>query len=226
MVSFASNGGTCDGYLSAGGGPGVIVIQEWWGLVPHIIDVTDRFGDAGFTAVAPDLYRGATATEPDGAGKLMMALNVQQAAKDMSGAVELVRERSGCDDVGVVGYCMGGGLALVLATERPDAVRAVAPYYGLIPWESATPDWSKLEAKVVGEYAENDESFPPEAARRFEAELRDLGKDATLHVHEGVDHAFFNDSRPEVYSAEHSLEAWERTLALFRDELGDEPTGT
>jgi carboxymethylenebutenolidase len=219
MVTFASNGGTVDGYLSPGGGPGVLVIQEWWGLVDHIIDVTDRFGDAGFTALAPDLYRGQTASEPDGAGKLMMALNIEQAAKDMSGAVDLLVERTGNDRVGVVGYCMGGGLALVLATQRPDAIKAAAPYYGLIPWESAQPDWSRLDAKVVGEYAGNDAFFTPDKARELEATLRGMGKDVMMHIHEGAEHAFFNDSRPEVYSAEHSLEAWDRTLALFREAL-------
>ena len=220
-VSFPSNGGSCDGYLADGGGPGVIVIQEWWGLVPHILDVTDRFGDAGFTALAPDLYHGQTASEPDGAGKLMMALNMQQAATEMSGAVDLLVERTGNPRIGVVGYCMGGGLALVLATQRPDHVRAVAPYYGLIPWPSAQPEWSRLEAKVVGEYAELDESFPPDQAREFEAMLRALGKDVVINVHEGCHHAFFNDSRPEAYSAEHALEAWERTNELFREELAD-----
>jgi carboxymethylenebutenolidase len=219
MVTFPSNGVTCDGYLADGGGAGVIVIQEWWGLVPHIIDVTDRFGDAGFTALAPDLYRGQTATEPDGAGKLMMALNVEQAAKDMSGAVDLLVERTGNPRVGVVGFCMGGGLALVLAAHRPDAIKAAAPYYGLIPWESAQPDWSRLDAKVVGEYAANDAFFTPDMARELESTLRGLGKDATVYIHEGADHAFFNDSRPEVYSAEHSLEAWDRTLELFRETL-------
>ncbi len=219
MVSFASNGGTCDGYLSDGGGPGVIVIQEWWGLVPHIIDVTDRFGDAGFTALAPDLYHGATASEPDGAGKMMMAMNMAQAAKDMSGAVDLLVERTGNERVGVVGFCMGGGLALVLATQRPDHVKAVAAYYGLIPWDIAQPDWSRLDAVVVGEYAELDDFFGPQQVADLERRLRELGKDATLHVHEGADHAFFNDSRPEVYSAEHSLEAWERTNELFRETL-------
>jgi carboxymethylenebutenolidase len=219
MVTFPSNGATCDGYLAAGGGLGVIVIQEWWGLVPHIIDVTDRFGDAGFTALAPDLYRGQTASEPDGAGKLMMALNIEQAAKDMSGGVDLLVERTGNGRVGVVGYCMGGGLALVLATLRPDAIKAVAPYYGVIPWESAQPDWSRLDAKVVGEYAADDGFFTPEKVRELESTLRGLGKDVTMHIHEGCDHAFFNDSRPEVYSAEHSLEAWDRTLELFRETL-------
>ena len=219
MVTFASNGGTVDGYLSPGGGPGVLVIQEWWGLVDHIIDVTDRFGDAGFTALAPDLYHGQTADEPDGAGKLMMALNLSQAARDLSGAVDFLVERSGHPNIGVVGYCMGGGLALVVATQRPDRITAVAPYYGLIPWSSAQPDWTDLAAKVVGEYAELDESFPPDQAKAFEQQLRDLGKDVTIHVHEGCEHGFFNDARPETYSAEHALTAWERTNELFREAL-------
>ena len=176
MVSFPSNGSMCDGYLADGGGPGVIVIQEWWGLVPHIIDVTDRFGDAGYTALAPDLYHGKTASEPDGAGKLMMAMNMAQAAKDMSGAVDFVVERSGNDRVGVVGYCMGGGLALVLATQRPDHIKAVAPYYGLIPWEAAQPEWERLDAVVVGEYAGEDGFFTPEKAAELEAQLRDPGQ--------------------------------------------------
>ena len=153
----------------------------------------------------------------------MMALNLHEAARDMSGAVDVVVERSANPRVGVVGYCMGGGLALVLATTRPDAVKACAPYYGLIPWASAQPDWSKLEAKVVGEYAALDHSFTPEMAAQFEAMLRGLGKDVTLHVHEAADHAFFNDARPEVYNAEASLEAWERTLALFREQLTPQP---
>jgi carboxymethylenebutenolidase len=215
-VTFRSNGATCDGYVAGDSGPGVIVIQEWWGLVPHIRDVVERFAAAGFTALTPDLYHGESASEPDGAGKLMMALNVEQAAKDMSGAVDLLLERTGRDAVGVVGFCMGGGLALVLACHRPDAVKAVAPYYGLIPWESAQPDWSKLDAVVVGEYGERDEFFPPEAARGLEERLRDLGKDATIHVHDGCDHAFFNDTRPEVYDPVHAAEAWERTTELFR----------
>lgn len=218
MVTFPSNGHTCDGYL-AGEGPGVLVIQEWWGLVPHIRDVVDRFAAAGFTALAPDLYHGQSSTEPDGAGKLMMALNLDQAAKDLSGAIALLQQRSGRPKVGVVGYCMGGGLALVVATQRPDAVAAVAPYYGVIPWPTAQPDWSKLEAKVVGEYAENDGFAGPDAVRALEAQLRDLGKDATLHIHPGCDHAFFNDSRPEVYDAAASATAWARTLDLFRTTL-------
>jgi carboxymethylenebutenolidase len=220
MVTFPSNGHTCDGYLAGDGtGPGVLVIQEWWGLVPHITDVVDRFAAEGFTALAPDLYHGQSTTEPDGAGKLMMAMNIDQAAKDMSGAVALLQERTGRTKVGVVGYCMGGGLALVLAARRPDAIAAAAPYYGVIPWESAQPDWSAIEAKVVGEYAELDDFANPDAVRALEAQLRGLGKDATLHIHPGTQHAFFNDSRPEVYDADASRVAFERTLELFRTTL-------
>jgi carboxymethylenebutenolidase len=218
MVTFKSNGHTCEGYI-AGSGPGVLVIQEWWGLVPHIKDVVDRFAAAGFTALAPDLYHGEASTEPDGAGKLMMALNIEQAGKDMSGGVDLLRERTGSDKVGVVGYCMGGALALAVAVQRPDAVAACAPYYGIIGWPSAQLDWSKLQATVEGEYAEFDDYAGPEASGAFQEQLRGLGKDATLHVHPGAHHAFFNDTRPEVYDAAASAAAWDRTVALFRSAL-------
>lgn len=218
MVTFKSNGHTCDGYI-AGSGPGVLVIQEWWGLVPHIKDVVDRLAEAGFTALAPDLYHGGSSTEPDGAGKLMMALNLEQAAKDLSGAIALLQERSGAPKVGVVGYCMGGGLALVVASQRPDAVAAVAPYYGVIPWATAQPDWAAITAKVVGEYAEIDDFAGPAASQALQAQLRELGKDATLHIHPGTQHAFFNDARPEVYDAAAATQAWARTLELFRTTL-------
>jgi carboxymethylenebutenolidase len=218
MVTFKSNGHTCDGYL-AGSGPGVLVIQEWWGLVPHIKDVVDRFAAAGFTAIAPDLYHGESSTEPDGAGKLMMALNLEQAGKDLGGAVALLQERSGSAKVGVVGYCMGGGLALVVASQRPDAVAACAPYYGVIPWSSVQPDWSAIAATVEGEYAEFDDYAGPEVSAALQAQLRELGKDATLHVHPGTHHAFFNDARPEVYDAAASAESWDRTVGLVRTAL-------
>ena len=206
MVTFKSNGHTCDGYI-AGSGPGVLVIQEWWGLVPHIKDVVDRFAAAGFTALAPDLYHGESSTEPDGAGKLMMALNLEQAGKDLSGAVALLQERSRATT-----RSASSATAWVaawpssVASQRPDAVAACAPYYGVIPWASAQPDWSAISATVVGEYAEFDDYAGPEASGALQAQLRELGKDATLHVHPGTHHAFFNDARPEVYDAAASAE--------------------
>jgi carboxymethylenebutenolidase len=219
MVEFTSNGGIAKGYLADGGGPGIVVIQEWWGLVPHIQDVAERFAAEGFTALAPDLYHGEETTEPDEAGKLMMAMNIEQAAKDMSGAVDLLLERTGRDAVGVVGFCMGGGLALVLACHRPDAIAACVPFYGLIPWEAAQPDWSALTASVLGHYAEDDGFFGPEQVAALESTLIDLGKDVELHVHPGVDHAFFNDTRPEVHDPEVSAQAWAESLEFLRRNL-------
>src|SRR5436309_14484351 len=122
MVQFPSNGGTTAGYLAtpaSGKGPGVLVIQEWWGLVKHIKNVCDRFAAEGFTALAPDMYHGETASEPDGAGKLFMALNIGQAEKDLRGAVDYLASQSSTGKIGAVGFCMGGQLALFAATLNP-----------------------------------------------------------------------------------------------------------
>jgi carboxymethylenebutenolidase len=219
MVSFKSNGSMGSGYLADGGGPGVIVIQEWWGLVPHIKDVADRFAAEGFTALAPDLYRGVAASEPDEAGKLMMAMKLDVAGKDLSGAVDFLQQRTGKQKIGVVGFCMGGGLTLTLACQRPDAVAVAAPFYGVIPWPDSQPDWDAIAAVVEGHYAENDAFASPEAARALEANLKSRGKNATFHVYPGTDHAFFNDARPDVYDATAATTAWTRVLALFRANL-------
>ncbi len=219
MIEFASNGGKAEGYVAGDNGPGVLVIQEWWGLNDHIKSIVDRFAAEGFVALAPDLYHGKKTTEPDGAGKLMMAMNIDEASKDMSGAIDELQKRSGRTKVGAIGFCMGGGLALVVTCKRPDAVAAAAPFYGLIPWESTQPDWSAMTAKVEGHYAADDHSFPPDKAEELQTKLRSLGKDATLFVYPEVDHAFFNDTRPEVYDEATATIAWARVLDLFRTEL-------
>jgi carboxymethylenebutenolidase len=224
-VEFTNGDETASGYLSvpeSGSGPGLIVIQEWWGLVDHIRDVCDRFAGEGFVALAPDLYHGETTTEPDEAGKLMMALNLDQAVSDMSGAIAYLQqhEATTSDTLGVTGFCMGGGLALVLAAERPAAFSICVPWYGLIPWEHAQPDWSKVQAKVRGNFAENDGFFGPDKARALEADLKAAGVDADIEIFPGVDHAFFNDTRPEVHDPEQSARAWARTLTALRAELG------
>ena len=223
MIEFPSNGSTDQGYLAvppSGSGPGGVVIQEWWGLVPHIKDGCDRFAAEGFVALAPDLYRGKQVSEPDEAGKEMMAMQLDRAGKDMSGAVDELRRRSGRDTVGVVGFCMGGGLALVLATQRPDAVSACVAFYGVIPWPEAQPDFSKMSGAVLAHIAELDGFFGPEAANALEAQLKALGVDATFHHYAGADHAFFNDTRPEVYDAAASALAWQRTIDFLHARLG------
>ena len=223
MVEFPSNGTTGQGYLAtpaSGSGPGVLVIQEWWGMVPHIKDVCDRFAAEGFVALAPDFYHGKTASEPDEAGKLAMALDLEKAGKDFYGAVDALLERSTGASVGVVGFCMGGGLALVLGTQRPDAVRAVVPFYGVILWPEAQPDWSALRATVLGHFAERDDFASAQYVAELEASLRAAGcSDVMMHTYPGTDHAFFNDTRPEVYDAPASALAWQRTLETLRSAL-------
>ena len=223
-VEFPSNGHGASGYLAlpaSGSGPGLVVIQEWWGLVPHITDLCDRFAAEGFVALAPDLFHGATTTEPDEAGKLMMALNLDQAGRDLGGAVAYLQglEAVAGDAIGVTGFCMGGGLALVLATQQ-SAIAACVPWYGVIPWEHAQPDWSALQASVLAHIAEHDEYFGPGPAGELEARLRELGKDVEFHVYPGTEHAFFNDTRPEVYDPAASALAFERTLAFLHAHLG------
>jgi carboxymethylenebutenolidase len=223
MIEFPSNGSVDQGYLAMPtvvAGPGVVVIQEWWGLVPHIKDVCDRFAAAGFAALAPDLYRGKQASEPDEAGKEMMAMQLDRAGRDMSGAVDELRRRCGHNTVGVVGFCMGGGLALVLATQRPDAIAACVSFYGIIPWPEAQPDYSKMRAHVLAHIAERDDYFGPEAAAALEAQLKELGLDVEFDVYPQTDHAFFNDTRPEVYDASSSSLAWQRTIDFFHTHLG------
>ena len=225
-IEFPSNGSTGSGYLAesasgASGSVGVLVLQEWWGLVDQITRTCDRFADVGFTALAPDLYHGRSVplTEPDEAAKAMMAMEMGRAAHDLSGAVDELLRRTGRDDVGVVGFCMGGGLALVLATQRPDAVRAVVPAYGVIPWPDAQPDYSAMTATVLGHAAELDGFFTPDAVRALEEQLRGLGKTVTFHQYPGVDHAFFNEDRPEVYNREAAELLWERTVAFLHERL-------
>lgn len=226
-IEFASDGGHAHGYLAvpSGGATGtiaVLVIQEWWGLVEQIMRTCDRFAEAGFTALAPDLYDGTAVplTEPDEAAKHMMALEMGAAARHLSGAVDELTSRTGASSVGVVGFCMGGGLALVLATQRPDAVAAVVPAYGVIPWPDAQPDYGAMTAVVEGHVAELDASFTPAAADALVAELTALGKSASFHAYPGVDHAFFNEDRPEVYDPAAAALLWDRTVSFLRARLG------
>ncbi|MGI8662302.1 MAG: dienelactone hydrolase family protein [Acidimicrobiales bacterium] len=186
---------------------------------PHIKDVCDRFAAEGFAALAPDLYDGETTTEPDEAGKLMMALNIEHAAKELSGAVTKLQDVTGKTQVGVTGFCMGGGLALVFATQRPDVVGAVVPWYGLIPWPEAQPDWSALQAPVLGHYAERDGFFGPDKVAALQETLDGLAKPAELKVHPGVEHAFFNDTRPEVHDPATADAAFAETVAFLKANL-------
>jgi carboxymethylenebutenolidase len=224
MIDFPSNGGTGQGYLAvppSGSGPGVVIIQEWWGLNDQLREVCDAWAADGFTVLAPDIYRGVVTSEPDEAGKLMMSLNIEQAAKDMVGAVDRLaaHEAVAGGGVGVVGFCMGGSLALWLATLRPELVRAVVPFYGVLGWPATKPDWSRLAGPVQGHYAENDDSASPAAVAKLADELRALGKEVEIFTYAGTSHAFTNHHRPEVYDAKATALAFERAKTFLRANL-------
>jgi carboxymethylenebutenolidase len=225
-VDFRSNGGTASGYLatpSSGHGPGVLVIQEWWGLDSGIKAMADTLGAAGFVALAPDLYHGELAAhdEMDKASHLMQSLPPDRAGRDMSGAIDYLAGHGAVSStkVGVVGFCMGGLLSLIIAANRPDRVKAVVPFYGF-PQGPAEPDWSKLEASVSGHMAERDDYFPPAAARALESKLRAMGKDVTLTVHPGTAHAFM---APHTALGTHdpalAARIWPQVIAFLQAKL-------
>jgi carboxymethylenebutenolidase len=223
-VTFASNGDTAEGYLStpsSGRGPGVIVIQEWWGLVPHIEDLADRFAREGFVALAPDLYHGVTTREPDEAGKLLMGLAMDRAAKDIAGAAAYLaaREQNTGTGVGAVGFCMGGSLALWSGTLSPDVVATVG-FYPAVPWEQMSPTWSNYEGKAaVIHGAEGDGGTGNDGIQAARKAIEQAGGEVTLYDYDGTEHAWFNDTRPEVYNADAAEPAWRRTIEFLRERL-------
>jgi carboxymethylenebutenolidase len=227
MVEFASNGSNARGYLAVpegGSGPGVIVVQEWWGLDSGIKEMADRLAAAGFVALAPDLFHGELAghTEMDKAGELMQSLPPDRAGRDMSGAVDFLADHEATtgDGIGVMGFCMGGMLTFVLAALRPDKVKAAVPFYGFPQGEDA-PDYSRISAVIRGHMAEQDDFFPPDAAKELESELQNMGIDATLTVYPGSGHAFMaphnalGTQDQELYDR-----IWPEATAFLHQQLG------
>ena len=221
-VDFPSGEDTGRAYLSlppAGHGPGVVVLQEWWGLVDHIREVCDRLAREGFVALAPDLYRGESTTDPDAAGRMMMSLELPRAAGDLDGAVAALVRNDAVDGsrVGCIGFCMGGQLALYAATLN-SRVGAVVDFYGVHPDVAIEPEG--LEAAVMGIFAEHDEFVPPAAARALESTLKEAGVRTDFTIFPGVDHAFMNDTRPDVFNADAAARGWSDMVAFLRAELG------
>jgi carboxymethylenebutenolidase len=190
---------------------GVVVVQEYWGLVGHITSVADGFAAEGFTALAPDLYHGRQAKSPDEAGKMLMALDVARAERDLSASVEHLATLTG-KKVGVVGFCMGGALSLFAACVNGKRIGACVVYYGGHP--KIQYDFDRLQAPVLGHWAEHDEWANANQAR-FAAAFQRYGKPYEFHTYPGTKHAFFNDERPEVYAPEAARLSWTRTLAFF-----------
>ena len=226
MVNFPSNGHEARGHLAvpeSGSGPGLLVIQEWWGLNDQIKGVADKMAAEGFVALAPDLYHGELAghDEMDKAGELMTNLPPERAAKDMSGAIDYLLEHDATtgDGIGVMGFCMGGMLTFMIAAGRGDAVKAAVPFYGF-PQGDGEPDWSGLTAVIRGHMASPDDFFPPAAATALQDKLRGMGKDVELQVHE-AGHAFMNETNAiGTHDADLAARLWPEVIGFLHDQLG------
>jgi len=216
-VEFPSNGHTCQGYFAApsGKGPAVVVIQEWWGLVPHIEDLVERFTKEGFVAIAPDLFHGKTTQSPDEAGKMLMEMDAERALKEISGAGSYLLQRPECSSksFGVIGFCMGGAMAKYAATKDKKVSAGVSFYGG---FKKVDYDWENMSAALMLIAGKLDRGVPAKGEVDLAERLQGLGKNVEVHTYENADHAFFNDTRPEVYNAEASADAWRRTLDFFR----------
>jgi carboxymethylenebutenolidase len=222
-VTFPSGGGHAHGYLktpASGSGPGVIVIQEWWGLDDHIAGIVDRLADEGFVALAPDLYGGRVAHDSGEAGKIMSELPVEQAAHDLGGAVDflLASDAVTSDQVGAVGFCMGGGFVLQLAALQGDRIAAAVPFYGV---GQGIPDaYTGVTAAVQGHYGTDDQFYPVDQARAQEEQIAQESKASVEFHYYPAGHAFHNDQdHMGTYDEESATLAWDRTVSFLRSHL-------
>jgi carboxymethylenebutenolidase len=219
-VQFPSNGGHAHGYLAlpeSAEGPGVLVIQEWWGLTDYIAGICDRLAAEGFVALAPDLYGGTTTHDADEAGKLMSDLPVEDAVRDLSGAVDflITHDAVTSSGVGAIGFCMGGGFVLLLANDLTLKVGAAVPFYGVGP---AVPDsYSAITAKVQGHYAEKDDFYPVADAREQADQIRAESGTEVEFFYYPAGHAFHNqDNLLGTYDAEQATIAWDRAVEFLK----------
>ncbi len=193
--------------------PGIVAIHEWWGLNEHAKDIAARYAKEGFVVLAIDLFHGHTTKDAAEAGKLMSALDWTKAIAEIHGAVHTLRTHPSCTGkVAVTGFCMGGALTFAAACNI-EGLAAVVPFYG-IP-DAKIADYSKVSAPILAHFAKKDAWAKPAAAEAIKKQLESAGKSMELHVYE-EDHAFFNDTRPEVYGAASAKLAWERTLAFLK----------
>ncbi|WBB77436.1 dienelactone hydrolase family protein [Micromonospora sp. WMMD882] len=224
MVSYRRDGATSKGYLAippdGAASPAVIVIQERWGLVPHITTVADRFAEAGFVALAPDLYHGAATADAEEAKRLMLALRMDDAAAEIAAAADHLAERTEVTGrIGCVGFCAGGSLALWSATIS-DRIVVTAGFYPMLPWEKMRPEWGDYAGKAaVIHCAEADGASTADGVQTARRAIEAAGGACVVHDYPGTAHSFFDDDRPDVYDQRAAASAWARTLELFRARL-------
>jgi carboxymethylenebutenolidase len=224
-VRFAGDGVAIRAYLAqppgaAGTLPGVLIIHEWWGLNDHIMDLARRFARAGYAALAPDLYsrQGYQVTrDAQQAAKLMEGMSSQAALLDLNAATRFLKSRAGVDGqrLGVVGFCMGGTLALMMGIHNSDMKASVGFYGKVAPLETL----ARLGCPVLYHYGARDGWVTRKEIDVLQEGLSKFGKPGVVHTYPDAEHAFFNDTRPEVYSSADAELAWDRTLAFLREHL-------
>ena len=222
MVEFPSGSEKATGYLAlpSGGGthPAVVVIQEWWGLNDFVKGKADMFAKMGYVALAPDLYRGKVATDPDTAHQLMRGLPEDRAVRDMKGAVAFLRGRPevGTKKIGSVGWCMGGGYSLSLALAEPTLSGTVI-YYGRLVTDDAAI--ASLKVPLLGNFGGQDKGISPESVKEFERKAKAAGKSVDFKIYPDAGHGFASSSDPNTYKTTDAKDADARTAAFFEKTL-------
>ncbi|TFH55630.1 dienelactone hydrolase family protein [Glutamicibacter arilaitensis] len=219
-VTFPSSGAQAHGYLAvpeSGKGPGVIVIQEWWGLTDHIRDVADRLAALGFVALAPDLYGGSITHDGEEAVQMMSQLPEAKGAQLLSGAVDylLASDHVTSEKLGTIGFCMGGGFVLQLAAQQGEKIAAAVPFYGV--GQGVPNDFSGVRAAIQGHYANFDQMYPPQQAKAQEEQIRQESGAEVHYFYYDADHAFHNDENPAGnYDPEQAAVAWQRAVDFLQ----------
>jgi carboxymethylenebutenolidase len=226
MIEFDAEGAPATGYLAtpdAARGPGVVVLHAWWGLTEPFRQACDRLAEAGFVALAPDLYRGKTAANVEEAKVLGAALDgeLERVRGDIAGALQCLRQNgatSPADSRGAFGFVagsLGGAYALDMSVHLPDEIAAVVTFYATYPGL----DYRHAKAAYLCHFAENDPYEPAESVAEMEQELRAAGKQITFYTYPGTTHWFFEADRPDAYDAAAAALAWQRTVAFLNAEL-------
>jgi len=230
MIEFDADGSPAPGYLATpdaaagAGGPGVIVLHAWWGLTEPFRQVCDRLAEAGFVALAPDLYRGKTTASVEEADVLAGALDQEQASGDIVGAAQFLRNHPATaaaqsvesrGALAIIGFSLGGAFAFESSVSMADEIAAVVTFYATY----TGPDYSRAKAAYLCHFAANDPFEPPESVAELEQALQAAGRQATFYTYPGTGHWFFEANRPDAYNAAAAALAWERTLAFLNTEL-------
>jgi carboxymethylenebutenolidase len=228
-VTFASGTETASGYLSAPSGagkkPAIVVIQEWWGVNDFIRSKADQFAREGYVALAPDLYRGKVASDPDTAHQLMRGMPEDRALRDLKAAVAYLRSRPDVDGsrIAAIGWCMGGGYSLSLALAEPTLAGGVL-YYGRLLTDDSTI--ASLKVPLLGNFGGKDQGIPPESVREFERKAKAAGKSVDFKVYPDAGHAFASSPQQASYRAADAKDADARTEGFLKRVLKSKPPGS